>query len=91
MSSCPAGATANNNNGHGASAAPRSAQKNYDPSVTIFPTSRVIPHLDTRRWSSRVVVKYMDNKKGKGLVATEDIAQGEVIWREDPFVIAPEW
>ncbi len=29
--------------------------------------------------------------KGKGLVATEDIAQGETLWREDPFVIAPEW
>jgi hypothetical protein len=66
-------------------------QPNYDPSVSVFPASRVIPHLDTRRWSPRVAVRYIDNKKGKGLVATEDIAQGETLWREDPFVIAPEW
>ena len=66
-------------------------QTNYDPSVSVFPASRVIPHLDTRRWSPRVAVRYIDNKKGKGLVATEDIAQGETLWREDPFIIAPEW
>ena len=75
-SSCP---TADNNDDRGALTNPSSAQKNYDPSVTVFPTSRVIPHLDTRRWSPRVAVKYMDDKKGKGLVATEDIAQGEVM------------
>ncbi|KAK2465558.1 hypothetical protein APHAL10511_002450 [Amanita phalloides] len=66
-------------------------QPNYDSSISMFPTSRVIPHLDTRRWSPRVAVRYIDNKKGKGLVATEDIAQGETLWREDPFVIAAEW
>jgi len=65
--------------------------QNYDPNVTMFPASRMIPHLDMRRWSPRVTVRYIDNKKGKGLVATEDIPQGETLWREDPFIIAPEW
>ncbi|KAF8637143.1 hypothetical protein AX17_003047 [Amanita inopinata Kibby_2008] len=66
-------------------------QPNYDSNISVFPSSRVIPHLDTRRWSPRVAVRYIDNKKGKGLLATEDIAQGETLWREDPFIIAPEW
>lgn len=77
--------------GGGGGGGGKGASGNYDTSVTVFPTSRVMPHLDTRRWSPRVAVKYMDNRKGKGLVATEDIAQGETLWREDPFVIAPEW
>ncbi|PFH45727.1 hypothetical protein AMATHDRAFT_158045 [Amanita thiersii Skay4041] len=68
-----------------------SSGPSYDTSIALYPTSRVIPHLDTRRWSPRVAVRYFDNKKGKGLIATEDIAQGETMWREDPFIIAPEW
>ena len=30
-------------------------------------------------------------KKGKGLVAAQVVEEGEEIWKEDPFVIAPEW
>ncbi|KAG9310945.1 hypothetical protein JVU11DRAFT_8819 [Chiua virens] len=29
--------------------------------------------------------------KGKGLVATEKISEGEVVWKENPFILAPEW
>jgi hypothetical protein len=29
--------------------------------------------------------------KGKGLVAAEVIEAGEEIWKEDPFVVSPEW
>ncbi|KAF9481594.1 SET domain-containing protein [Pholiota conissans] len=57
----------------------------------VYPSSRVIPSLDIRQWTAKVAVKYFDKKKGKGLVAAEPIEEGETIWREDPFVIAPEW
>ena len=29
--------------------------------------------------------------KGKGLVAKERITSGETVWKEDPFILAPEW
>lgn len=57
----------------------------------IFPSSRVIDSLDLSQWTPKVKVKYFNKKKGKGLVAEHDIEEGEVIWKEDPFIIAPEW
>ncbi|ESK93322.1 putative set-like protein [Moniliophthora roreri MCA 2997] len=64
-----------------------------EPAVlkTPYPSSRVIRDLDVQKWSTKVEVKYFNKNKGKGLVAKEEIAEGEVIWREDPFVVAPEW
>lgn len=70
-----------------------------DPSSTspesvesrIFPSSRVINSLDIAQWTPKVKVKYFNKKKGKGLVAEKDIGKGEHIWKEDPFIIAPEW
>ena len=29
--------------------------------------------------------------RGKGLVAVEELEEGEVIWKEDPWIVAPEW
>ncbi|RDB23340.1 putative protein lysine methyltransferase SET5 [Hypsizygus marmoreus] len=57
----------------------------------VYPSSRIIPDLDIPKWTTKVQVKYFDKKKGKGLIALQDISEGEAIWREDPFVIAPEW
>ncbi|KAG6812905.1 hypothetical protein H0H92_015457 [Tricholoma furcatifolium] len=57
----------------------------------VYPSSRLIPDLDISRWTSKVQVRYFDKRKGKGLVATEDIEEGEAIWKEDPFILAPEW
>lgn len=57
----------------------------------IFPSSRVIDSLDISQWTSKVKVKYFNKKKGKGLVAAKVIEEGEPIWKEDPFIIAPEW
>lgn len=57
----------------------------------VYPSSRLIPDLDISKWSSKVQVRYYDKRKGKGLVATEDIEEGETIWKEDPFILAPEW
>ena len=62
-----------------------------DAEQPICPSSRVIEGLDLFQWTSKVEVKYFDKKKGKGLVAIEDINEKDVIWREDPFIIAPEW
>jgi len=57
----------------------------------VFPTSRLIQTLDLSQWTSKIEVKYYNKKKGKGLVAIADIEEGEAIWREDPFIISPEW
>ena len=57
----------------------------------VFPSSRVIDSLDLSQWTAKVKVKYFNKKKGKGLVAEKDIEEGESIWKEDPFIIAPEW
>lgn len=59
--------------------------------VSVYPSSRIIPDLDVTKWSTKVTVKYFDKKKGKGLVATTDIGNNEIIWKEEPFIIAPEW
>jgi len=57
----------------------------------VYPSSRLIEGLDLFQWTTRVEVKYFNKKRGKGLVAVEDLNEGDVIWREDPFIIAPEW
>ncbi|KAI0363233.1 SET domain-containing protein [Pilatotrama ljubarskyi] len=57
----------------------------------LYPTSKVIEGLDVTKWTQKVEVKYFGKTKGKGLVAKERIAEGETIWKEDPFVLAPEW
>ncbi|TFY73173.1 hypothetical protein EWM64_g10839, partial [Hericium alpestre] len=56
---------------------------------TLYPSSQLIPHLDVTKWSPKVAVKYFNKSKGKGLVATAPIAEGEVIWKEDPFASPP--
>lgn len=58
---------------------------------SLHPVSRVIEGLDISKWTKKAQVKYFDICKGKGLVATEKIAEGEVLWKEDPFILAPEW
>ncbi|KAG0706186.1 hypothetical protein DFH29DRAFT_996092 [Suillus ampliporus] len=58
---------------------------------TIHPSSRLNKSLDVDKWTNRVEVKYFDAIKGKGLVAKEKIAKGDVLWKEDPFILAPEW
>jgi hypothetical protein len=57
----------------------------------IFPSSQVIDCLDISQWTPKVKVKYFNKTKGKGLVAEKSIELGEHIWKEDPFIIAPEW
>ena len=57
----------------------------------IFPSSQVIDRLDVSQWTPKVKVKYFNKRKGKGLVAERNIEVGEHIWKEDPFIIAPEW
>ncbi|KAI0048513.1 SET domain-containing protein [Auriscalpium vulgare] len=57
----------------------------------IYPSSRLIDDLELEKWTGAVEVKLFDKKKGKGLIAKRAIAEGETVWKEDPFVIAPEW
>ena len=71
--------------------------KNWDsdPSTAtethVYPSSTLVEGLDIAKWTTTVEVKYFDRRKGKGLVAKEPISEGQVVWKEDPFVIAPEW
>lgn len=57
----------------------------------LHPSSALIDDLDLTKWTPAVEVKYFDKRKGKGLVAKTPIAEGQTVWKEDPFVIAPEW
>ncbi|KXN83197.1 putative lysine methyltransferase SET5 [Leucoagaricus sp. SymC.cos] len=61
------------------------------PNVQVYPSSRVVSGLNLAKWTPKVDVKWFDKRKGKGLVATQEIKEGEVIWKEDPFIVAPEW
>ncbi|KAK7688770.1 hypothetical protein QCA50_008309 [Cerrena zonata] len=56
-----------------------------------FPKSKLIEALDVSRITDKVDVHYFDTKKGKGLLAKQKLTDGEVVWKEDPFVLAPEW
>lgn len=64
--------------------------KNGSHIALVYPSSRVVQKLDILKWTSKVEVKYFDKRKGKGLVAKEKIDEGEVVWKEDPFIVAPE-
>ena len=57
----------------------------------VYPSSTLVEGLDIAKWTTAVEVRYFDKRKGKGLVAKEPISEGQVVWKEDPFVIAPEW
>jgi len=57
----------------------------------VYPSSTLIEGLDIAKWTVAVEVKYFDTRKGKGLVAKVPISEGQFVWKEDPFIIAPEW
>ena len=57
----------------------------------IYPLSTLVEGLDLSRWTTTIKVKYFDRIKGKGLIAKEPISEGQIVWKEDPFIIAPEW
>ncbi|KAJ3569106.1 hypothetical protein NP233_g5272 [Leucocoprinus birnbaumii] len=59
--------------------------------VQVYPSSRLVTGLSVSKWTRKAEVKWFDKRKGKGLVATQEIKEGEVIWKEDPFIVAPEW
>lgn len=57
----------------------------------IWPSSKINDTLNVAHFSKKIEVRFFDKAKGKGLVAKEDIVEGEIVWKEDPFIIAPEW
>lgn len=68
---------------------------NVDPAGGLrSPSSKLLDGLDPLKYTqkrSTLRVEYFDPKKGKGLIATQDISEGTVVWKEDPFALAPEW
>ena len=79
----PGGGPAGPSSSPGSEAAHRDAR--------VYPSSTLVEGLDVARWTTAIEVKYFDGIKGKGLVAKEPISEGQVLWKEDPFVVAPEW
>ena len=63
----------------------------FSKAAHVFPSFALVEGLDISRWTTTIEVKYFDRKKGKGFVAKEPISEGQVVWKEDPFIIAPEW
>ena len=58
------------------------------------PFSKLLEGLDPLKYTRNgpaVRVEYFDQKKGKGLIATTEVSEGTIIWKEDPFALAPEW
>ncbi|KZW03365.1 SET domain-containing protein [Exidia glandulosa HHB12029] len=61
------------------------------PAATaLVPSYKLNEKLDVGKFSAKVQVKDFGMPRGKGLVAAEDVKAGEVLWKEDPFVLAPE-
>ncbi|EPS98900.1 hypothetical protein FOMPIDRAFT_1024458 [Fomitopsis schrenkii] len=67
------------------------AQPGLNSADDNIPRSQLVEGLDIRKWTTKVEVRLFGRKKGKGLVASENIAEGEVVWKEEPFSLAPEW
>ncbi|KAF9512819.1 hypothetical protein BS47DRAFT_1344910 [Hydnum rufescens UP504] len=70
---------------------PSVSNNDGDASSHEYPTSRMVEHLTPSKWTNSVKVADFGREKGKGLVATKLVAEGERIWVEDPFVMCPEW
>lgn len=69
-----------------------SGQRNGNATETnSFPKSKLIELLDVSKIADKVEVHYFDERKGKGLLAKQNLAENEVVWKEDPFILAPEW
>jgi hypothetical protein len=93
----PDGATtknpnATNTNGTPATALSKKKKKaGAGANARVYPASQLTSKLDVSAFSPKVTVHQFGGGKGKGLVATSDIAQGEVLWKEDPWALAAEW
>jgi hypothetical protein len=56
-----------------------------------YPDSRPTRGLDVAQLAPKVGVQQFGGGKGKGLVATAPIAEGELLWKEDPWAVQAEW
>ncbi|KAG1407820.1 hypothetical protein G6F60_001910 [Rhizopus arrhizus] len=59
-----------------------------DPSI---PVSFIDPKLDFKAVSDCVVARMVDPVTGKGLFASRDIKQDEILFTEEPYVYFPPW
>ena len=70
--------------------------KSFDYSTTgskaahVYPSSTLVEGLDVSKWTTTVEDKYFYRKRGKGLIAKEQIFKGQTGGRriEDTFIIA---
>jgi len=81
-------ATTDTTRGTGPSSSPSTAGPK---AARVYPSSTLVRGLEVSRWTTTIKVKYFDRIKGKGLIAKEPISEGQIVWKEDPFIIAPEW
>jgi hypothetical protein len=68
-----------------------SAPSTGESSKKNWPSSKLNSKLNIDQLSKKVEVRFFDRAKGKGLIAKEDLVEREIIWKEDPFIVAPEW
>jgi hypothetical protein len=56
-----------------------------------YPISGTDSKIDAKKWTEKVAIRHFDAVRGKGLVATSHIEGGEVVWKEDPWVMTADW
>lgn len=67
-----------------------SVSSNASDDALPIPKYRVIQNFNVSQYSPKIKVVDFKPPKGKGLVATAPISQGEELWTESPFVVAPD-
>lgn len=55
------------------------------------PSYTTVQSFNVSQYAQKIKVVDFGHPRGKGLVATAPIAQGEELWSEVPFVHAPDW
>ena len=66
-------------------------QENLVATATVYPVSKIDDRVDASIWTSQVAIKQFEKVKGKGLVAKQKLMEGEILWKEDPWIFASDW
>ncbi|KAF9028359.1 SET domain-containing protein [Hymenopellis radicata] len=59
--------------------------------ASLVPSSRLMPESAIAIMPPSISVRQLGPLRGKGLVAKTPITAGDVLWKEDPWILAPEW
>jgi hypothetical protein len=59
--------------------------------AAVHPISKIDEGVDASIWTSQVAIKQFNEVKGKGLVAKQKLTEGDILWKEDPWIFASDW